>query len=90
MKTELETYVDLIDTFLKKEDTYLLEINPREGIEKSIGFYTIIGYKDQTVKDKHFWFVSGKLDDNAIADIELGIGNLRENGYKIIYRNNSK
>lgn len=93
MKTEIETYLEIIDENcrLNKSDTFLLEINPVKGsLEKSIAFYKVIKYNHPKIKDDllmHFRFVSKKMDEKAIKNIEQGLINLAEKGYSINYYN---
>lgn len=94
MKTELEEYIERIDGFLDKRDKFVLEISKTEdGNAKSVRFYTPIEYKNPLLKEDtlvHFRFVSKNLDDAAIKDLERGLVNLAEKGYKIDYFNFAK
>lgn len=93
MKTELETYLEFIEKIdeFNKNDTFLLKIKPKNDIEKTVAFYTVI-YPDREFVDYlcHFRFVSKKIDNNALKDFERGLVNLTAEGYKINYYNASK
>jgi|GEM_PF-6271678 hypothetical protein len=98
MKTELEQYIKFIDSF-DKSHKYVVEVKnvdcSKNDSNNSISFCEVMDLQDIGIIGitpylyTHFSFTPKNLDDEGIKDIEVGVANLRENGYRIAYRNNA-